>query len=185
MRLWEVRKGHKEVGAYVFQFQKVRLWVWVVRRLKCMPWISIPKGAIMSGQCDTFIAWLPYFNSKRCDYELLLNCRKGLSWLFQFQKVRLWGAHTFALARKAKRYFNSKRCDYEVRFASALVVRVAISIPKGAIMRVSTIANRRVPSYFNSKRCDYEVVVTPASSTSGIFQFQKVRLWELKNNTHT
>ena len=74
-----------------------------------------------------------YFNSKRCDYESHFRPRLWMKMEFQFQKVRLWVAHS-----------------------CALIPIGSISIPKGAIMRIS---------------------IEVQSIDTCIFQFQKVRLW--------
>ena len=52
--------------------------------------VSIPKGAIMSKEQQKQVKAQQCFNSKRCDYELLIVCKKGTDLtMFQFQKVRL------------------------------------------------------------------------------------------------
>ena len=71
----------------------------------------------MSNQLRTINYPFPSFNSKRCDYEQL-ECK---------------------ILQKNHR-FNSKRCDYELDYCFHTFFLFVVSIPKGAIMRISAIA---------------------------------------------
>ena len=142
-------------------------------------------------------------DSKRCDYENIFKIQKNRNFKFQFQKVRLWVAPIKA-AKKigelfqfqkvrlwACGYFSALNCSLLFQFQKVrlwavascyLALYMVISIPKGAIMSEFTENAYVVLVYFNSKRCDYELKLKPLlSSSSIIFQFQKVRLWDNRN----
>ena len=131
---YEPMRAVRPFRVLLFQFQKVRLWVVAAfAYASVMPRFQFQKVRLWAVKDLASQLSDARFNSKRCDYEEnqkrqireyeAVSIPKGAimrhpffapRWAcqFQFQKVRLW----------------------VVRFASALVVRVAVSIPKGAIM---------------------------------------------------
>ena len=158
VRLWGTHNRHTQQGHTTFQFQKVRLWAHTRTHAH---------------------ARRSYFNSKRCDYELLTKYVFSLARQFQFQKVRLWAVRermlnlfdaTFQFQKVrlwvflvnnlclVLWHFNSKRCDYELMRLNNAVAVFVISIPKGAIMSQTGFTwHWKLRAYFNSKRCDYEL----------------------------
>ena len=125
--------------------------------------VSIPKGAIMSVTLSQ--ERIPFF-------------------VFQFQKVRLWGT-TKRISASQPTSFNSKRCDYEFEgFYNSITVFI-VSIPKGAIMRSTAGRMLQQSSVFQFQKVRLWVIGVSAFGSTTSFQFQKVRLWAGRQNSKT
>ena len=137
----------------LFQFQKVRLWVFWVR------W---------GNRAHVF----QFQKVRLWETSILIGSSAAI---FQFQKVRLWecsatksiktfcisipkGAIMSSTTRRADipvRYFNSKRCDYELRTSFIIFIKSDFN-SKRCDYEARNVAKHIVWVYFNSKRCDYE-----------------------------
>ena len=100
---------------------------------RCVPYFN-------SKRCDYEAAPVasatntPDFNSKRCDYEQAYKYRVTGGYLDFNSKRCDYELLTSTATSRVMVNFNSKRCDYERTQIMELKDSLAISIPKGAIM---------------------------------------------------